>query len=551
MLEEKEVVIAADTVLPGVSAIGNGYDINGRYADPKSFVGGVLFDFGTQSYEVEIAGRTYRLPEAMTVQEDYGADYEQQLSESLDEFRQQLGTDVGVQGSYQLFSASLEVSFSMSDLQVSSITLASSRLVHSLWIIRLASTKKLREMLRPEVRSDLDDPSVSPMQIFKRYGAYFIGEAVIGGRLDYNSATRTHRADATLDIGQTAKASFDAKIGRIGFSETTDLTRRIAKFEEVSETRITAVGGSQTALAKIIAGDKPIAAYEEWAKSLQDYAMLTAFTPQSLRPIWALAATEDRQNELANAFPAYVESTKRPIKRIGTTLMWITDPAMKHDYTDAKSFAEDYLSVFHPAVDEGYSWVGQSAQRDHETVARQHTPVLKDPFRLGLLKEPNGWARLWWHHINGRYFSCWRAIPPLGYRALGDIFVVQPSKDKDDNGPTVPGDIVKDYACVHHTLCKPVGKLTEKIWTDFRTTAGQRITLWRFAGSDGEATVQANTFVGVPRWGDASGDDVAGLSGHIGCLREGVAADPATFDLELEQFPALKQWVRSSRQRTE
>ncbi|MGG1948327.1 Vps62-related protein [Trinickia sp. NRRL B-1857] len=547
MLQESEVVTAeAPLLLPGVHAMGNGYDVNGVYATPESFVGGgPLFDFGSETYETQIAGQTYRLPNGMRVQEDFNVSFEQQISDDLDTFRYQLGEDVGVEGGYQLFSASLDVSFEKRDQQVTHITLSASRLVHRLWIISLEPTDVLRDKLRPDVKRDLNDPKVSPNEIFKRYGAYFVAEGVFGGRVDHNSATRRYKIDSSMDLSETAKASLDAKLGRIGFSQKTELQRQIATFQSVSNTRLRVVGGDPAAAARIENEDDTASAYVQWAGSLLKFAMLTAFTSQSLRPIWDLAQTEARKNEIAAAFQLYMASTLPSISQIGAPLVWIEEPPMGHDFTDRWSFAQKYLSVFHPNVDSGFQWVGQSAQPDHQSVAKHKTPILKDAFDLGLLRAPNTWFCLWSLNLPGtNNFSCWRATPPNGYRALGDVFVVQPATEANS---TIPPDLVKDYACVHEDLCEAVTKLVDEIWNDVGTATRQRITLWTFKGKEGVA-VNAHTFVGVPHWEKASNDDLRSLENHIACLRNGAAVSPKKLLETLEQFPELKQWVLSREQ---
>lgn len=544
MLQASEVVTAeAPSLLPGVHAMGNGYDLNGLYADPQSFVGGPLFDFGSETYDTEIAGQIYRLPKGMRVEEDFNVTFEQQKSDDLNTFRYQLGEDVGVEGGYQLFSASLDVSFKKQDQQLTHITLSASRLVHRLWIISLESTDALRDKLRPDVKRDLNDPKIPPEKIFKDYGAYFIAEGVFGGRVDHNSATRRYRLDSSIDISETAKASLDAKLGRIGFSQKTELEKQITTFQSVSTTRLSVVGGDPAEATKIEKETDTASAYVQWAGSLMKFAMLMAFTPRSLRPIWELAQTEARQNEIAAAFPLYMQSTLPSISQIGAPLVWIQEPAMQHDFTDSWSFAQKYLSVFHPSVDSGFRWVGQSAQANHETVAKHKTPILQDKYELGLLREPNTWFCLWSLHLpSTNNFSCWRAIPPNGYRALGDVFVVQPANEWNS---TIPPDLVKDYACIHEDLCEEITELVERIWNDVGTVTRQRITLWTFKGKESVA-VDAHTFVGIPHWEKTpSADDIKSLKNHIACLRQGAAIPPKKMIESLEQLPELKQWLLS------
>src|SRR6185436_18893083 len=174
---------ATTGTLPGADSIGIGYDVNGRYADSESLIGQLLFDFGKPT-SITIEGRTYTYPESMGVVKSFHSKFEQDYSADIEEYRRKLGMNVGVSGKYKMFNGSLSVDYSSTDLQLSQTSYCATREVHRLWYITLPPNGWLREHLRPEVKNDINDKSLAPDELFERYGAYFVAEVGVGGRLD-------------------------------------------------------------------------------------------------------------------------------------------------------------------------------------------------------------------------------------------------------------------------------------------------------------------------------------------------------------------------------
>lgn len=519
--------------LPGVTSMGMGYDVNGLYASPESLLGQPLFDFGGELDTIEIEGRSYTFPRSMHVHTYFHSDFKQDVSKEIEEYREKMSQHVGVSGRYKLFSASLSVDFTTTDQQLTEITYSSTREAHVLWYISLPGAATLRSMLRRDFRDDLNNPKMPAMELFKRYGPYYISEAAVGGRLDYSAASKTLKMDSSQSLSTTAEMSYKALVGEIKIEHGSEMEKQVNSFRSNSTIRLTATGGKPGMTDRILHGPDSQQAFSQWAESLLDYATLMDFSTESLQPIWALADKPERRVELEDAFPEFMKQSQQSIPKVDKVLLMDSRPPMVKAGEDSGSGASEDLAVFNPSTSNGYKMVGQFGQRNHASVADGHTPIFKDLFDLGVLKAPVGWQRVWDDAGSGKSkdYACWRAIPPQGYRALGDVMMLATS---GYNPPNLP-----DYVCVHQSLCADVQTLQNRVWWDKGTGARKDVSLWQ-PGSAG--AVASSCFVGVPNYNNPpNSGDLERLRGSIACVKTSAIASTQEMKSMLSQHQGMEE----------
>jgi hypothetical protein len=474
----------------------------------------------------------------MHVVTSFESEFTQAHSSSLEEYRQQLGQHVCVAGRYKLFSGSLSVDFHTTDLLLPQTYYTAIREVHRLWTITLPGAAWLREHLQPAARQDINNPELPPKELFDRYGAYFVAEAGIGGRLDYTSATRSLRVEQGLSIATAAQASYQALVGEISVDQKSELARQINSFRESSNVRLNTVGGKPGLSSRILHGPDSQGAFSEWAASLLDYAVMMEFNNDSLQPIWDLADDPARALALKEAFPEFMQEAQVPFEKIKQVLLVDDLAPMLQQGTDAGSRAKEDLSVFRPSTTDKYEWVGQWGQSNHSPVANGHTPIFSDLFGLGVLAPPVGWQKVWTDKGSGttKEYACWRPIPPQGYRSLGDVMMLgtngyePPNKDSTD---------FASFACVHESVCSNVQTLDQRLWWDKGTGASADLTLWH-TGADG--AVAAATFVGIGSYQEPpSEQDLRNLQGTVACVKQSALINRKELDRLLTRLPELNE----------
>jgi len=62
-------------------------------------------------------------------------------------------------------------------------------------------------------KTKINDPSISPAEIFQIYGTHCLTGLVVGGRLDYSVSARTRDIKESVSIGVYAEASFSIGLG--------------------------------------------------------------------------------------------------------------------------------------------------------------------------------------------------------------------------------------------------------------------------------------------------------------------------------------------------
>lgn len=508
-----------EPLLPGADVIGFGYNVNGEFARTESTLGQSLFVLpGGDDRTIEIDGRVYRYNQEMNVSMLYRSDLRQVQGNTIELYREELGQSVGVAGDYKLFSASLKVAYKSTSLSQEETTYTTVREVHRLWQINLPGPTRLQKYLKAEVRELLENNQVSPHEVFDSLGAYYISEAVVGGRIDYNAATKSLRTNSSYDVSVIALASYQALVGEIKADNASKLGKDIENFRSVSAFTLQTVGGKPGLGDRIFYDDDKHSAFAEWSASLLSYAVLMDFTDDSLAPIWLLVADQKRRNVLAQAFPEWLQNKIKPVPKQQQVLTINRQPPMICVGNDVGSGARRDLSVWAPSTDEVNKYGGQFAQPNHASGVDGRSVLLRDLYELGYLKAPVSFTLVWTDtgSDKSRDYACWRAVPPAGYRALGDLMVLA------SDGYSVPDSMKKNLICVHESLCRDLEESdfrnNGEVWNDSGTGARQDLSLWHITPPDESRAVKAGTFIGVNHRGAINHDDIDRFRGVLGVL---------------------------------
>ncbi|TWI90455.1 uncharacterized protein DUF946 [Roseibium hamelinense] len=505
--------------LPGSPALGFGYDVNGEYAEPESILDGALFDFPDETKPVNIGGQDYIINKLFNHHMIERSDYYEVFGNTIDIYRESQNHEISVEGKYKLFSGSLSTSFSSKSLSQEETTYSTIRQIHKLWSVNLPRTSDILQYLKPSVAAEINNKSISPNKIFDKYGAVFLGEVIVGGRIDSNSATKSLKVDRSMDIRVVAKASYQALIGEIHVKSDSHLAKEIESYRANSELSHHVIGGDQQYVSAIFKGDTE--AYAAWAKSLSDRAVMMDFTKEGLRPIWELATESTRRSELENAFADWVLSKETKIVKDKTVLALNQFPAMQNVGTDSGSGAKMDLSVWRPVIAEhdSYFYGGQWGQHNHNPTADGRAAVFRDLEDLGLLKEPVSFIKIWDDAGSGKShdYSCWRPAPPQGYRALGDFMVLRESSGH------FPDHLAYKVMCVHESLCRDVTQDdfgSSYMWQDHGTHANKDLSLWRLEPASTTGGVNVGSFIGSPYENSIPHSVIDGLRGVVGVLKD-------------------------------
>ncbi|MEO6700977.1 MAG: MAC/perforin domain-containing protein [Jatrophihabitantaceae bacterium] len=303
----RESVELDSDFLPGVEAIGAGYNPFLAYASTSSITHQIFDWNATPTQKVEIKGKSYLVPDLVDVQSDGLAYYSNSSGESINTFQTSLSTSVDIAGKYNYFSGSLSTEFSETSLTKSENSFSRIQQSINAWSLRLGVAGDLRANLRPDFRSYLDAipcTADGAEELFNNYGSHFLTSVVMGGRAVLSSATDKLTVDHTYSVSVTAKATYESLTGQLSASEQTKYSESIESFTENSETNEYAIGGLQPQRA--FDGKD---GFDAWSSTVADAPDFVDFVPSvPIGEIWRLCADADQ----AAFLEQYYHSTWAP-----------------------------------------------------------------------------------------------------------------------------------------------------------------------------------------------------------------------------------------------
>ncbi|MEO7260292.1 MAG: MAC/perforin domain-containing protein [Jatrophihabitantaceae bacterium] len=290
-----------DNVLPGVEAIGAGYNPFLRYASADSITVQIFDWYKSASKEVTVAGQTYGVPEVVDVQAQSNYTYNDATGNSINSYQTSLATSVNISGSYNYFSGSLSAEYSTQSLTQSKNAFSRIQQSITLWSLRLPTGADLRSLLREDFRTYLDGlpcTNAAAQDLFDRYGSHFLTGIVMGGRAVLSSATNKLQVDRSYSLTETAKASYQSLTGQLSAEESVKYEESISSFEFNSESTQSVIGGTDPASA--FAGKEGFDAWKASVAEAPDFVDFVSTIPMA--EMWRLCATEEQAAFLENYF---------------------------------------------------------------------------------------------------------------------------------------------------------------------------------------------------------------------------------------------------------
>ena len=472
--------------IPGLDALGFGYDVRGEYASAYSIKLPII-DVGPATNQQQVNGQTYLVPDNITVNAHTmdTNNYSLVTGHTISSYRSSLNTTTKLEGDYRFFSGSLQVDFDMEETENSEYEFSTVRNVIDLWSLNLPDVATLN--LIPSAAADING-SMPAADVLNKYGSHFIWQGVIGGRADYSSSTDKMTFDQSYDLGLTAQMSYENAVGSISASNQSEYSSEISQFNSNSNIEIRTIGGNPT-----LGGDNITkGGFNDWVSSILNLPVLIDFTSNSLVPIWELCTDPNRAQELQDAYVNYMTASSQSIDT--------DDPILEVKFTDNLIFAgsdhdshaDDSVSVYRPAFSGDYYWVGQYAQGDHNQP--DGTTIIVKSLTKGALAAPIDYEKVWDNHGGkGNYcYSCWRPVPPVGYVALGYIMRLWVKNQDKPSGSEVDG-----LMCVHESLVVKSQAENTDIWNDHGTNADENCSIYNIIPDPNNLEPDNQTTTGV------------------------------------------------------
>lgn len=258
-----------------VTQLGWGYDINGRFCHEDAFTRPIFMIADEASDQRDY----YRFNRSL------GYEGVTKSGKSAREFSDQLAASAGVSYEGGAFSGELELEYGYQKSGKSERSYVVDQRSITRFRVRLEGAK-----IRPEVQVAID--TADPETVIRTYGAFYASDLYYGAKLSFRSSAE--------NTEETKNESIDARVVASGWGVTgkASASRELNSLESklASNATLKAYGGDAGVLTQSNFSDEK---YEEWQNSIKEGNIALAhFGSNSLKPIWDLATTGARQQQL-------------------------------------------------------------------------------------------------------------------------------------------------------------------------------------------------------------------------------------------------------------
>lgn len=279
------------TGMQAVRSLGKGYNVFGEYGSLTATKAPV-FNFD-------------KILEYNWIQEkNLGSDIHQNtiISESLQEYQTEMTNKAKIGGSYKCFSGSVETNFGkttgQSKFKYHATHMYEKRL--NGFYIYYPDSSKYRECLTESAKKAIDTAPID--QLFGDYGHYVLMGMITGGRVDINTTTDKSTVYGKEDFALKVKAGFNALIASGNAENEYKKSTAYKNFADKSDINLHIVGNINSVYLKdFLEGSDKLT---EWEKNIESHATMIDFNDmhRPLIPIWELAGTEKRKNQIKSEF---------------------------------------------------------------------------------------------------------------------------------------------------------------------------------------------------------------------------------------------------------
>jgi hypothetical protein len=270
--------------------------------------------------------------------------YREVYADSLLDMSNQLTVEAGLKGSYGGVGASVDSRFSKSEERTEKRHLLQIFFFSSSWAYSITkSSEELKELLNPQFKNALATGNLD--DLFKTYGTHLIVKMLVGGRAEYSCESSDLTSISKKDFSVAAKAKYEQAGGSIEGSAAVGSSDSRKEQLVSGSIQIATIGGDPQWGVKLRDG-----AWGAWVNSIRANPGFLGFDKDNgLLPIWDLAATEARKNEIIQAYKI------KAAKALRTEILSVTSEITAHP-------------VARVTVPTGYKLVGGGA-RDNWTGA--------------------------------------------------------------------------------------------------------------------------------------------------------------------------------------
>lgn len=307
---------------PGWRGPGYGYDV----ANSANFNSGEIkttpiLDIG----KLEAAGLLKTQPLS---------DFDQNISVGSDisEYSKSLSASVGVSGGVGAFKASVKASFgsfSKVSAETSFITNDAVSRKRQYWIDKGSRIDNLIPYLTAEFKHDVNDPSVSPEQLFNTYGTNLLYNVGFGGTLSMNYRYANTAQESSDSMSVEAQAAY----GTISGSASVEQQEKAKKLSSNSTISIKSSGGTNS--INVTSIDAAKASFATWQGSInpEDPKSLAFVGAPSAGaaldtwtwPIWDFASDPARRKAIEDRFDADLRANAAYFKTLQEPVSYVKD----------------------------------------------------------------------------------------------------------------------------------------------------------------------------------------------------------------------------------
>jgi len=151
--------------------------------------------------------------------------------------------DVGIAGGYAGFSATLDTSFQVTQQNEYATSLATYTSLIQLYQLTIPSGA-YQGLLSDAFAADLNDTTMSPTELYAKYGAYFTSTVVVGGSLSASIQTTSTSSFSSSTMAVDASAAFDDGISHGSVDTSYTYTDTATGTTYQCESGIVVVGGT-------------------------------------------------------------------------------------------------------------------------------------------------------------------------------------------------------------------------------------------------------------------------------------------------------------------
>lgn len=282
----------SDSSLKGLQYLGRGYNgVTGYYADVKSVSEYYILDIN----KLLADGRIQKIDANYSISEFASGSDLETYYRSLSEAHNLDQGSLLFRGSSQIKENTMEGS-EVSNKRASIIFEAPQ---YGVYISDLGFN--LADYLNPSFLIELKN--ADPVQLFKKYGTHVLRSIRMGGRLEYSTYASSRYTLGMSDFEKDTKASFNALFASAGLSVSTSSSSVSETFKNEASSRIYAYPAYGSF-------EMNPSEFSNWFNYSLSNPSISGFGNDPLVPIYTLAPTEARRNQLKAAYETYLNDRR-------------------------------------------------------------------------------------------------------------------------------------------------------------------------------------------------------------------------------------------------